>query len=78
MGKTDKRTDYDIIKKKEKMIANLITRGYFLQDIFHHLKRSEKFETSLFNFYKLIRSGRYPLIDSALKTKKEESKANKL
>jgi hypothetical protein len=66
-----KKTDYDIIKKKEKTIANLIERGYFLQDIYHYLRRNENFETSLFNFYKIIRSGRYQMIDSAQKKKKE-------
>lgn len=70
MKKSTRKTDYEIIQKKEKLIANLITRGYFLQDIYHHLQRNEKLNTSLFNFYKIIRSGRYELINSALKNKK--------
>jgi hypothetical protein len=68
-----KNTDHEILKKREKSIANMIKRGYFLQDIYHYLKRNDKFNTSLFNFYKLLRSGRYPLIDSALKIKKERN-----
>lgn len=69
MKKIKRTNDCNIIKRNEKLIAKLISRGYFLQDIFHQLKRNECFETSLFNFYKLIRSGRYPLIDNALKRK---------
>lgn len=53
------------------MIADLITKGYFLQDIFILLKHKKEFKTSLFNFYKIIRSGRYPLIDNALRKKKD-------
>jgi len=76
MKKSVRKLDYGIIQKREKLIANLIRRGYYLRDIYHHLQRSENLNTSLFNFYKIVRSGRYELINSALKTKKGENEKN--
>lgn len=70
MKKSTRKLDCDIIQRREKLIANLINRGYFLRDIYHHLQRNENLNTSLFNFYKIIRSGRYELINNALKTKR--------
>ena len=71
MKKIDKKIWLRYFKEKIKLISSLISEHYFLQDIYHHLQRNEKLKTSLFNFYKIIRSRHYELINSALKLEKK-------
>jgi len=72
INEKDKLKDSEIIGNEVNKIVKMINKGYLLQDIYYVLKNDNSFKSSLFNFYKLIRTGNYPLINDAISKKIEK------